>query len=307
MGAKAQRLRTVDAAHRPCSVQWWWEAKTKTAIIDSANVIGLAMLPRGKFHPFKLDTFGLGAVVRAARSRGAKRCWVGIGGSATNDGGFGMARALGWKFLDSEGEEIMEWTALDKLATLRAPKERRPFAELIVAVDVQNPLLGKLGCTRIYGPQKGLKPHDFPQAEKCLRRLARVAGGDVARQPGSGAAGGLGFGLKYFLGAKWRPGFALFAAAADLERRLAKVDLVVTGEGSIDQSSMMGKGVGELVKLCRKRKIPCIGLAGVTDKPGGFAECHALTELTTSGAARKRAGYWLERLAEKVARGWEED
>ena len=92
---KGQRIKTVDAAHRPCVAKWWWERRSRTAIIESAAVIGLAMLPPGRFHPFELDTWGLGEVVRAAAEKGAKRCLMGIGGSATNDGGFGLARALG--------------------------------------------------------------------------------------------------------------------------------------------------------------------------------------------------------------------
>src|ERR1039458_5941774 len=110
--ARVQRLETVDAAHRPCSARWWWEPRTKTAIIESAAIVGLAMLPPGRFHPFELDTFGLGAVIRAAAAKGARRCLMGIGGSATNDGGFGLARSLGWKFLEEGGPTManLDWS-----------------------------------------------------------------------------------------------------------------------------------------------------------------------------------------------------
>src|SRR5262249_15762121 len=110
--------KTVDAAHRPCLATWWWEPKTRTAIIESARVIGLAMLPPEKFHPFELDTFGLGAVIQEARRKKARRIITGIGGSATNDGGFGMARALGWEFKDSSGEPITSWTELNRLGSV---------------------------------------------------------------------------------------------------------------------------------------------------------------------------------------------
>jgi glycerate kinase len=132
---------------------WWWDAKTRTAIVESARVVGLAMLPPGKFHPFQLDTFGLGAVLQAAARKGARQIIVGIGGSATNDGGFGLARALGWRFLDTQDGEIESWTGLSALATIRPPKQRK-LPEIIVAVDVQNKLLGPRGATHIYGPQK---------------------------------------------------------------------------------------------------------------------------------------------------------
>src|SRR3954463_2679591 len=104
LNAQKERIKTVDAAHRPCEAKWWWHAPTRTAIIESALVVGLAQLPPGKYHPFELDTRGLGEVLLAANAKGAKRCVVGIGGSATNDGGFGMAAALGWQFFDTHDE-----------------------------------------------------------------------------------------------------------------------------------------------------------------------------------------------------------
>src|SRR5207245_1241211 len=147
---------TVNAAHQPCQAAWWWQPKTKTAVIESANAIGLAMLPSNRFHPFQLDTLGLGLVLKAVAELGVRRCLIGIGGSATNDGGFGLARALGWEFLDERNEAIECWTELTSLTRVRAPRRSHWFDELVVAVDVQNPLLGLHGCTRVYGPQKGL-------------------------------------------------------------------------------------------------------------------------------------------------------
>jgi glycerate kinase len=306
--ARVRTINTVDAAHRHCRAPWWWESKTKTAVIESANVIGLAQLPAKKFHPFELDTFGLGPVLQAAAKQGAQNCWVGIGGSATNDGGFGLALELGWKFFNRHGKPITQWTELDELATVRPPKKTRLFRELIVAVDVQNPLLGPRGCTRIYGPQKGLQPEDFAHAEKCLRRLATVlAKSAKANEPGAGAAGGLGFGLRAFLGARFEPGFEMFAQQARLDQHLQSVDLVITGEGSIDPSTLMGKGVGQLARLCHRRKIPCLGLAGVVAvgrKQNYFKQLRALTELADADTAKKRAAFWLERLARRTASQW---
>jgi glycerate kinase len=131
------------------------------------------MLAGKGFHPFQLDTFGLGKVLRAAEKAGARECVIGIGGSATNDGGFGLARALGWEFFGRYGEELEEWWQLSELTEIRAPAAPlKP--RLVVAVDVRNPLLGPAGCSRIYGPQKGLRPEDFDLTEKCLARLAAV-------------------------------------------------------------------------------------------------------------------------------------
>jgi glycerate kinase len=306
--AKVQSVRTVDAAHRACVARWWWEPKRKTAIVETANVIGLAMLPPGKFHPFQLDTFGIGAVVRAAESKGARHLLIGIGGSATNDAGFGLARALGWEFLDRAGKPIRRWIQLGALREIRKPARRLRFREVVVAVDVQNPLLGRHGATRVYGPQKGLGPADFELAEGCLRRLVRVqtkaAGTRFANEPGAGAAGGLGFGLLAFLDARLEPGFELFARHARLKRRLNSADLVITGEGAIDRSTLMGKGVGQIAKDCRALNIPCIGLGGLVSLNARekqlFTHTAALNDLTTAEQARTKPGYWLERLAEAV-------
>lgn len=309
LAAKPQTLRTLNAAHQSVRATWWWHPPTRTAIIESANIIGLAMLPKGKFHPFELDTFGLGDAIRAAQQKGAKRILIGIGGSATNDGGCGLARALGWKFLNRVGAEITKWTELTELKSVQRPA-RFPKGLIHVAVDVQNPLLGSRGATRIYGPQKGIRPADIAPAEKCLRRLAQVVkrelGLDFAKTPGTGAAGGLGFGLATFADATLASGFDLFAQRAGLDRLLAKTDLIVTAEGSLDHSTLMGKGAGELAQRGQARKIPLLGLAGVVREPEKlrklFIGVRALTELTSAPDAQRRAKYWLTRLAFQTAK-----
>jgi glycerate kinase len=306
--AKPQQIKTLDAAHRPIAATWWWQPKTKIAVIESANIIGLAMLPKGKFHPFQLDTFGLGKALRTAQRKGARRIIIGIGGSATNDGGFGLARALGWQFLTKAGNQIERWTELEALAHVR-PGEKFPAGRVAVAVDVQNPLLGVRGASRVYGPQKGLREQDFIPAERCLRRLAVVLrkqfGSDFAKIPGTGAAGGLGFGLAAFANARLESGFDMFAAQAGLQRQLRTADLIVTGEGRIDGSTNMGKGVGEVARLCLTLRKPCIGLAGtvITTAQTGrlFAQTGALTDLTSVRAATRRPAFWLARAAEKSA------
>jgi len=310
LGAQSQHIRTLDAAHRPCESEWWWEAASRTAIIEAARVNGLAQLPPGKYHPFELDTFGLGAVFEAALALGARRCLVGIGGSATNDGGFGLARALGWSFLNEHGQIIEHWTGLHALSQFAFPLRERWFEELLVAVDVQNLLLGTSGCTRVYGPQKGLRPEDFEFSERCLGRLAEVVQRelrfDAAHEPGAGAAGGLGFGLRSFLGAKLEPGFALFARHAGLAEHLRSVQLVVTGEGAIDASTLMGKGVGELAAWCQRAGLPCIGLGGaVPEATHASHRFHRLYALVPDLVSREQAfaepALCLEHLAERAA------
>ncbi len=199
LGAKPCAVTTRDAAGQPRTASWWLQEKNQTAIVETVQAIGLALLPPGKFHPFDLDTFGLGSLFRAAAEAGSTACYAGIGGSATNDGGFGMARALGWKFSDLTGTEILRWIDLIQLDLVVSPKTKL-FDQLIVAVDVQNPLLGPQGASRIYGPQKGLRTQDMDVAERSLGRLADVMhrqfGVNYANEPGDGAAGGLGFGLR---------------------------------------------------------------------------------------------------------------
>lgn len=309
--AKPQTTRTVDAAHRPLDASWWWHEKSKTAIIESARIIGLAMLPRGKYHPSELDTFGLGAVLRDAAHHGAKHCIVGIGGSATNDGGFGMARALGWQFFNAHEEDITRWTELHQLSLIRPPAETRPLENLTVAVDVQNPLLGPSGCSRVYGPQKGLT--EFDLAERCLGKLATVMESELkishANTPGAGAAGGLGYGLMSFLGAKMEPGIDIFERHARLSDRVQQSQLVITGEGALDAQTLMGKGVGEIANVCQKHRVPCLGLAGVVPNPEQaktkFSATWALTpRFTDQESAMREPALWLERLAAKAAQEW---
>jgi glycerate kinase len=311
LGAAPRPVETVDAAGRPRTAHWWYQPERKLAIIEAARINGLALLPAKKFHPFELDTGGLGTVLIAAREAGAKSCLIGIGGSATNDGGFGMARALGWKFFDRKGIEITVWTGLADLHRIDKPK---PLGlRVTVAVDVRNPLLGPKGCSRIYGPQKGLRPEDFPLAELALRRLARVLkkqfGIDHAKTPGAGAAGGLGFGLCAFLGAKVEPGFELFAQYGGLAKALKKADLVLSGEGAIDSSTLMGKGVGQLALLCRKSKIPCVAFCGVLlAKPSMtrrlFREVRPLVDLVSAERAKREPTVWLEKAAREAAMNW---
>jgi glycerate kinase len=268
-------------------------------------------LPKGKFHPFQLDTFGLGAVLRAVQRAKAKEIIVGIGGSATNDGGFGLARALGWKFHDRRGKAIERWTDLEALATVQRPMGLS-LPRVVVAVDVRNPLLGAHGASRVYGPQKGLRAEDFATAERALRRLATrlkiQSGLNFANAPGAGAAGGLGFGLMTFAGAKFQAGFDLVAQQAALNQRLRQADLVVTGEGAIDRTTAMGKGCGEIARRCRASRIPCVALAGrvvgSAELERMFVQTEGLTDLTEPEAALSRPAFWLGRLAEKIATNW---
>lgn len=310
VGAKIIRTQSVDAAHRPVEVTWWWQPQTRLAIIESAGIVGLAMLPPGFYHPFSLDTQGLAKVLREVQQAGARECLMGIGGSATNDGGFGLALALGWRFYSAPGQPIGKWTGLHELERAVPPPKSLEAPRLRVAVDVQNMLLGKTGCSRIYGPQKGLRPEDLPLAESCLRRLAQRArppwSWNWAKLGGAGAAGGLGFGLRCFCQAELVPGFKIFSRLARLPSRMRSADMVITGEGKIDVSSLMGKGVGEVLQSCQALGKPCYGLAGglgPLPKNHGFTAVRGLVpDLTDEESAKKNPEKWLRILASQLAR-----
>jgi glycerate kinase len=184
---------------------------------------------------------------------------------------------------------------------------------LLVAVDVSNPLLGPSGCSRIYGPQKGLRREDFNLAEKSLARMAEILeqqhGISGAEVPGAGAAGGLGFGLQAFAKAKIESGFDLFARHAHLERHIRAADLAITGEGAMDEQTRMGKGVGQIARACELYGVPCIGLAGVVHasvkQSKLFAHTRALTDIADLTRAKNQAAQCLEQLSEDVGRAWE--
>ena len=314
VGGEVRETETVDAAGRRRLAPWWWSGERKVAVVETAQVVGLALMAGGRFHPFDLDTFGIGAVLQDAVDAGARECWVGIGGSATNDGGFGLARAMGWTFWDGAGGRIERWTGLERLEEVRRPEvSRLDGCRVTVAVDVENPLMGTLGCSRVYGPQKGLREEDMRAAEAALGQLARVMAGhlgeDVASLPGSGAAGGLGFGLRAFLGARAESGFDLCATAVGLAGRLAECDLVVTGEGSLDRQSLMGKGTGRLALRARAAGKRCIGLAGrveaLTAEEEGrspfWRTMAVVPGMATAEESMGRPAYWLEELAAKAA------
>jgi glycerate kinase len=311
LSARLRHRSTVNAAHQPCRARWWWSPTSRLAVIETAQSNGLALLPSGQFHPFDLDTTGVASLVLAAVRAGARHLLIGVGGSATNDGGFGLARGLGWRFTRSDGSDIVRWTDLLHLHRLHPP-EVPAFPDsitLTVATDVDNPLLGPRGASRVYGPQKGLRPDDLALAESCLRRLAhavRYQLGVSQSSPGAGAAGGLGFGLMAFAHATRQPGFEVFARHARLESHLRWADLILTGEGAFDRSSHMGKGVGELLR--RTPPKPTLLIAGrITGNPHrlpGLMMASSLVDLFGETYAMHHPRQALQSACRDLAQRW---
>jgi glycerate 2-kinase len=286
--------------------------------VEMAEASGLKRLPGGGRAPLEATTYGTGELIRAALDRGVRRLVLGIGGSATTDGGAGMAAALGARFLDDAGDELPRGgAALLRLATVDTagldPRLRE--VEVTVAADVDNPLVGPEGAAHVFGPQKGAGPDQVLLLDSALRRYGRVfavdLGVDLADTPGAGAAGGLGAGAIAFLGARIRSGIELVLELVGFDQAVAAADLVVTGEGKLDAQSLRGKAPVGVARAATAHGVPVIALAGVVEVAGrelraaGFEEAHALTELEPDPArCMAEAAPLLERLAERVGRTW---
>jgi glycerate 2-kinase len=241
----------------------------RTAVVELAAASGLPLVPPGRLDPRSASTYGFGQLLEAARKRAVTRVIAGIGGSATNDGGAGMAQALGYRLLDGGGDELPRGgAALRSLARIDASAVDPGWREVEVSVacDVTNPLYGPEGATAVYGPQKGVTPELVEELDGALARLAEVIAQDlgvrVAELPGAGAAGGSGAGLVAFVGARLLPGAPLVVEAAGLDRALSGSDLVFAGEGRVDAQTVYGKGPIEVARRAHQAGVPVILLAG---------------------------------------------
>lgn len=242
----------------------------KTGVIEMAAASGLPLVPDGRRNPRLATTFGTGELILAAVEEGCQRLVVGIGGSATNDGGAGMAMALGYRFLKKDGAELPLGGAalkdLDRVVDTRPTGCRLQGVEVIVACDVNNPLTGPDGASAVYGPQKGATPEMVEELDAALERFALVVERDLGVQvrdlPGAGAAGGLGAGLKAFLGAELKPGIEIVAEALKLKERMREAELVFTGEGRIDSQTIKGKTPIGVAQAAKSHDLPVLAVAG---------------------------------------------
>jgi glycerate 2-kinase len=262
------------------------------AVMEMSEAAGMRRLKSTVRDVLRASTFGVGEMLCDAGKRGARKIIIGLGGSATNDGGLGMARALGFRFLGENEDEITDVAQLVELARIQKPdvealvpsaqsKDRRlaqtplqPLqVEIVAAVDVKNRLLGQNGATRTFGPQKGATPEQLEILERSLTHLADVVTRDLAcdfrNEPGAGAAGGLGFGLMSFCDAKVRPGFEVVAEAVGLVEKIKGADVIITGEGKLDNQTLEGKtpaGVADLGRKFGKRVFAIVGRAEANSK-----------------------------------------
>ncbi len=311
LGGEWIRRTARDPIGREIEARYAWVAAEKIAIIEMSEASGLWRLKADELAPLRANTFGTGQLIRDAVERGAKTILVGLGGSATTDGGIGMAAALGYETLTSDGEELEpipeNLTALTRIVAHGAID----FPEIIAACDVQNPLLGPRGTARVFSPQKGADARTVEALEMHLTNLADVVATDLECDfrdtPGAGAAGGIGFGLLSFCGAKIRSGFDVVAEVLRIEERIAACDLVITGEGRLDAQTLEGKGPAGIAALARKHGKPVLAFAGSIADDREVADiftatCPIIDEPVSLAEAMARGAEFLERAAIRSAR-----
>ncbi|WP_411142094.1 glycerate kinase [Streptomyces sp. x-80] len=290
-----------------------------TAVVEMAEASGLQHLPAGVFAPLTAGTYGTGELLLAALDAGAASIVLGVGGSATTDGGAGMLTALGARFLDAGGEPLAPGGGpLRELATadLSGLDPRLARTHVVLASDVDNPLTGPTGASAVYGPQKGASAADVAALDAALAHFAAVLASAVgaraatyAAAPGAGAAGGVGYGALVGLGAEFRPGIEVLLDALGFAPALARATLVITGEGSLDRQTLHGKAPAGVAAAARAAGVDVIAVCGRLTLPpealaaAGIRRAYALTDLEPDPArCMAEAGPLLERAAERLAR-----
>jgi glycerate kinase len=309
--------RTVsDPLGRPIKAAFGLSGDGKTAVMEMAAASGLALLKPRERNPLKTSTYGTGELMRHALKLGVRKILIGIGGSATNDGGTGMARALGVRFLDSKGKLLDgDGATLHKVAQIDISKldPRLKGVVVEVACDVDNPLTGRKGAAQVYGPQKGASPAMVKALDAGLKNLAGVIKSDlgvsILNAPGSGAAGGLGGGLMAFVNGQLRPGVDIVVDSVKLAKRMKGCDLVITGEGRMDHQTAYGKTPAGVAKTAKALGIPVIAICGCLGKEpevvntiGIDAFFSALEENVDEEDLAKRGPIMLANCAEQIGR-----
>ncbi len=317
-GASILRRTVTGPLGQPVRAAFAWDELQQMAVIELAQAAGLWQVPPLKRNPMKTTSRGVGELMMAALKKNPRRIIIGLGGSATVDGGAGFAQALGWHLLDAKGKPIPAGgKGLLRLARIEPP-ENMPWqdVEIIGAVDVKNPLLGRNGAAVIFGPQKGASEADVKKLEDALAHFAEIVERDLGRKiakiPGSGAAGGMGAALIAFTNAQLRMGIEVFLEAAGFESALRNCDLVLTGEGRLDAQTAQGKAPMGVAQTAASHDIPVIGFAGALgagyeklyDK--GFSAMFSIMPAPIAQQeALSKAAVFLERQVESVARIFE--
>ena len=273
MNGKRIDLTVTGPMHSPVDAYYGYLADSHTAVMEMASAAGITLVPAEEKNPLLATSYGVGEMINDALQKGCRNFIIGIGGSATNDGGIGMLKALGVRFLDENGEDVGEGgQALAKVTQIDISGLNPLLKEcqIQVACDVNNPLCGENGSTYVYGPQKGVTEDRTKQLDKDMAHFASVTsktlGNDYRDTPGAGAAGGLGFAFLSYIGAALIPGIELILNAVGLEQELSDADVVVTGEGRLDFQTAMGKAPVGVARLAKKYHAKVIAFAGSVTK-----------------------------------------
>lgn len=279
MNGTLQHVKVTGPLGEPVVCEYGIIDETKTAVIEMSGAAGITLVPDTKKNPLYTTTYGVGEVIRDAIEKGCRRFIVGIGGSATNDGGIGMLQALGYGFLNKDGQQVpFGAIGLRELETITDTYVLPELAEceFKIACDVTNPLCGENGCSAVYGPQKGANPSMIMEMDKWLRYYAALAREKFPKanlnEPGTGAAGGLGFAFLTFTNAVLESGIKIVLEETKLESYVKEADVVVTGEGRLDFQTAMGKAPVGVAGLAKKFDIPVLAFAGSVTKDA--TECN---------------------------------
>lgn len=273
MGGEKVVLQVTGPVGEPVEAYYGWIAGKQMAVLEMAAAAGITLLPDGRGDPMRATTRGVGEMILDALDRGCRDFLIGIGGSATNDGGIGMLQALGFRFLGAAGEPVGEGAqALGKVVKVdcAGADSRLAICQFRIACDVTNPLCGENGATCVFGPQKGVteemkQPLDAAMASYG-QAVAKAVDADYMQEPGTGAAGGLGFAFRSFLQAELTPGIELILDAVGLEQELQDADYAITGEGKLDFQTAMGKAPVGVAKLAKKHGVRVLAFAGSVTK-----------------------------------------
>lgn len=276
LGGEKTELSVTGPLGAPVNAYYGYLPQTNTAIMEVASAAGITLIPENKKNPLLATTYGVGEMIRHAIGKGCRNFIIGIGGSATNDGGIGMLKALGYSFLDENGQDIGEGgQALSKVMSIDASHICPELSEcnFQVACDVNNPLCGSNGATYIYGPQKGVTEEMKEELDRGMAHFAQITehvlNNHFSEAEGAGAAGGLGFALLSYLNARLTPGIELILEAIELEKEVQDADIVITGEGRLDHQTAMGKAPVGVARLAKKYGARVMAFAGSVTKDAG--------------------------------------
>ena len=283
LGGERKSLTVTGPLGRPVTASYGLIRERKMAVLEMASAAGLTLISNEERNPLEATTYGVGEMIRDAIEEGCRHFLVGIGGSATNDGGTGMLSALGFQFLDSDGQPIpLGAKGLEKLARISAESARPELSQCSfhIACDVTNPLCGENGCSAVYGPQKGADPEMIRQMDKWMDHYgdlaARTFPSANKEAPGAGAAGGLGFAFLTFLNGSLESGAEMVLKEINLKDDIREADLVITGEGRLDAQTVMGKAPIGVARLAKGYGKPVIAFSGAATREAGLCNHHGI-------------------------------